>query len=504
MTRDDTEIVSALQLALADKVGQERFQLWFGASTRLDYDDEALTVSVPNQFFQEWLRANFRQHIEASCEQALGKTVPVRFSVDDTLVARPCAAGRAAGASKAGADAPLAPAADGTALASDAAAGTTVVGTPATTSTVSIAPLAAGAQASHTGLPATASTYRRRFANLQSFVAGESNRLALSAARGVLERPGSSSPLLLHGPTSVGKTHVLEGLWTEVRRARTGAQAIYLTSEQFTTYFLEALHGSGLPNFRRKHRGVDLLMIDDLQFFAGKKATLTELLYTIDTFHREGRQLIFTADRPPEELAELGPEIVTRLRSGLVCGIGQPEYEVRLGIAGQLAQRMSLAVPDDVLEFVASRVATHGRELSGALNRLEATSRAWQAPITLALAQQALCESVHRQTKGPKLADIEQAVCEVFGLEPRSLQSDRKTKHVCHPRMLAMWLARKHTRAALSEIGHFFGGRSHSTVISAERKVTDWMASGSSLAVGDAECSIDEAVRRVERELKAG
>lgn len=499
MTRDDTEIVSALQLALADKVGQERFQLWFGASTRLDYDDEALTVSVPNQFYQEWLRTNFRQQIEASCEEALGKAVPVRFSIDAALT-RPCAAAaRPAGGSMKNGDSPMA--ADGASLASDAVAGPTLV-SAANVTTIAIA--TTGANEPKAGPAAPASTYRRRFANMQSFVVGESNRLGFAAVRGALERPGSSSPLLLHGPTSVGKTHLLEGLWTEVRRARTGAQAVYLSSEQFTTYFLEALHGSGLPNFRRKYRSVDWLMIDDLQFFAGKKATLTELLYTIDLFHREGRHLTFTADRPPEELAELGPEIVTRLRSGLVCPIGQPEYDVRLGISRQLAQRMSLAVPDDVLEFVASRVASHGRELSGALNRLDATSRAWHEPITLAMAQRALGESVHRQTKGPRLAEIEQAVCEVFGLEPRSLQTDRKTKHVSHPRMLAMWLARKHTRAALSEIGHFFGGRSHSTVISAERKVTDWMASGLPLAVGDAECSVDEAVRRVERELKAG
>jgi chromosomal replication initiator protein len=489
VTRDDTEIVSALQLALADRVGQERFQLWFGAHTRLDYDDESLTVSVPNQFFQEWLRTNFRQQIEASCEEALGKTVPVRFSIDDKLVARPCGTRQehqAADASSVLADGPARAANDSGLL---AAAMNTA------------AP--AGAVAATIG-PPVGSASRRRFANLQSFVVGDSNRIASVAARGVIERPGVSSPLVLHGPTSVGKTHLLEGLWTEVRRARTAAQAVYLSSEQFTTYFLEALHGSGLPNFRRKYRGVDLLMIDDLQFFAGKKATLTELLYTIDTFHREGRQLIFAADRPPDELAELGPEITTRLRSGLVCEIRPPEYEVRLGIARQLAERMALAMPEEVLVFLATRVATHGRELCGALNRLDAASRAWQEPITLALAEQALSESVRVQGKGPRLADIEQAVCEVFGLEPRSLQSDRKTKHVSHPRMLAMWLARKYTRAALSEIGHFFGGRSHSTVISAQRKVTDWMTCGSPLAVGDGECSIDEALRRVERELKTG
>ncbi|HEX5446147.1 MAG TPA: chromosomal replication initiator protein DnaA, partial [Pirellulales bacterium] len=437
MTRDDTEIVSALQLSLADKVGQERFELWFGANTRLDFDDDALTVRVPNQFFQEWLRANFRQQIEASCQETLGKLVPVRFHIDDALGNKPAPA----------------------ATAKQAAAGSDL----------------AMAEANRAERPTAA---RRRFANLESFVVGASNRLAWVAAQSVAARLGVSSPLVLHGPTSAGKTHLLEGIYTDVKRLRAGAQVVYLSAEQFTTFFLEALHGSGLPSFRRKYRGLDLLIIDDIQFLAGKRATLTELLHTIDSFLREGRQLVFAADRPPSELSALGPEFVTRLQGGLVCGVDLPEYETRLGMVRQLAGRLELSLSDEVQEFVAANIATHARELSGALNRLDATSRALQKPITLALAEQTLAESIRRQSRGLRLTDIEQAVCEVFGLEPRTLQSNRKGKHVNHPRMLAMWLARKHTRAALSEIGHFFGGRSHSTVISAQKKVSDWMTSG--------------------------
>lgn len=464
MSRDDTEIVSALQLALADKVGLERFELWFGANTRLDFDDEALTVRVPNQFFQEWLRANFRQQIEASCQETLGKLVPVRFHIDDALSNRPAAQA-------------IAPAKNTAAL---------------------------GHEATSDALSQRTATPRRKFANLESYVVGPSNRLAWVAAQSVAARLGSASPLVLHGPTSVGKTHLLEGIYTDVKRLRAGAQVVYLTAEQFTTFFLEALHGSGLPNFRQKYRGLDLLIIDDIQFLAGKRATLTELLHTIDSFLRQGRQLVFAADRPPCELTALGPECVTRLQSGLVCGLDLPEYDTRLGIVRRLAGRLDLSLPDDVQAFVATNIATHARELSGAVNRLDATSRALQQPISLPLAEQALAETVRRQSRGVRLADIEQAVCEVFGLEPRTLQSDRKGKQINTPRMLAMWLARKYTRAALSEIGHFFGGRTHSTVISAQKKVTGWMASGAALGAADGPCTIDDALRRVEQNLKVG
>ncbi len=165
---------------------------------------------------------------------------------------------------------------------------------------------------------------------------------------------------------------------------------VYLSAEQFTSHFLEALRGSGLPSFRRKYRGVGLLMIDDLQFFVGKRATQVELLHTIDTFLREGRQLVFAADRSPAELAELGPELTTRLSSGLVCRIEPPDYATRLGIVAQMARRMKLTVPSDVQQFVAAHLTSHARELSGALCRLKAASQSMGRPISLGMAEETL------------------------------------------------------------------------------------------------------------------
>ena len=207
---------------------------------------------------------------------------------------------------------------------------------------------------------------RRRFANLESFVSGNSNRLAAVSAADIVERLGQTSPLVIHGPTGVGKTHLLEGIWTAAKRRYPRLHAVYLSAEQFTSYFLEALHSTGMPNFRNKYRGVELLLIDDLQFFVGKKATLAELQYTIDTLARDGRQLVFAADRPPASLPGLPAELTARLSAGLACRIDPPEYETRLGILRRRAAELGLQLADDVLDFVASSFHSHARELSGA------------------------------------------------------------------------------------------------------------------------------------------
>lgn len=480
MSKDDVDIVSALELALADKVGAQRFELWFGANARLSLSEGALTVRVANQFLQEWLRNNFRRHIEDSCLETLGKALPVSFHVDASLAAGVATAAVASGAALAGPSMKAPPAAS------------VAVGK------LKLVDVGPAANDSPRSFP------RRRFASLDSFVVGAGNRLAHRAATNIAARLGATSPLLVHGPTGVGKTHLLEGIWIAAKKAHPALHAVYLSAEQFTTYFLEALHGSGLPSFRRKHRGVELLIVDDLQFFAGKKATLVELWHTIDTLVREGRQLVFAADRGPELLGELGAELVSRLEGGLVSAVEPADFETRRGIVRQFAATLDVAVPDDVQAYVAEQVSTHARALAGALKRLEAMSQAHGEPVTLPRSQDWLAETIRAHAKAVRLADIEAAVCSVFGLEPATLQSPRKGKQVDHPRMLAMWLARKHTRAALSEIGQHFGRRSHSTVISAQKRVSAWMAARAPLAIADQVSSVEDAIRRVEQALRAG
>ena len=288
------------------------------------------------------------------------------------------------------------------------------------------------------------------------------------------------------------------------RKARQSLAAVYLTAEQFTTGFLQALRGSGLPSFRQKHRGVELLLIDDLQFFCGKKCTRVELLYTIDTLLREGRQIVFTADRRSRGAFRPGPELSSRLQGGMVCRIEPADCETRMAILRQMAQRSGINLPPEVQKFVASRLTNHARELSGAVCRLQATSRANGVSINLQTAEESLSEMMRHSARVIRLPDIAKAVCQAFGLDPSSLQSGRKAKRVSHPRMLAMWLARKYTRAALSEIGDYFGHRTHSTVISAQRRVENWLAGSTSLELADRVWNIDDAIRQVEQRLMAG
>jgi len=484
VTKDDTEIVSAVRDALVDKVGHQRFDLWFGASTRLEMSEGALAVVAPNWFLRDWLASNFRRDLEASCQAVLGCCPRLDFRVDET----PAASDRPP---------PSRPVQRSLLDAPPVAAGPEARANSSAEATRRRSAPAAGREKR----PAGESPYR-----FDTFVVGPSNRLARAAAEMAVERPGEMSPLVVYGPTSVGKTHLVEAICRAMRQAKPGASAVYLTAEQFTTGFLQALRGSGLPSFRQKYRGVSVLVIDDLQFFCGKNARCTqlELLYTIDSFLRERRQIVFTSDRPPAELAELGREMCTRLEGGMVCRIDPPEYETRLGILRQMAIRFEVRLPDDVLALLASRLTAHARELSGAVCRLRAASQAMGRPIDLAMAEEALADLIRPGARLVRLPDIAKAVCETFGLEPRSLQSGRKAKSVSYPRMLAMWLARKHTRAALSEIGQYFGRRSHSTVISAQKRVDAWLAQNAPVELGEGVCGIDQAIRQVEQRLRAG
>jgi chromosomal replication initiator protein len=453
------EIDSTLRLALIDKIGQERFELWF-VDTHLSLANNTLTVAVPSRFKLDWLRSNFRTQLDQAAADLFGDETRVEFRID-------------------------------TSLAKQATKEST--GTRESSSSES-----------QPTRPTTAEPPRRNGKELSTFVASEGNRVAVTAAEMVLHSPGEVNPLFVHGSHGVGKTHLLEGIAAAMRGGNRSSRAVCLTAEQFTSSFLEALHGRGLPSFRNKYRGVSLLVIDDVQFFLGKQATQTELKHTIDVLLRENRQLVFSADRPPNELGELGPELVARLSSGLVCRITPPEASARREILFQMAERIGVKLPKNVATWVSAQLHGDARLLSGALNRLWATSTAMNRPIDRAMAEEALAELIRAGRRPVGLADIEKAVCDVFGLESRTLQSDRKAKSVTYPRMLAMWLARKHTRAALSEISQYFGRRSHSTVISAERKVSNWMTDDKPLAVAGRPWQVEDAIGQIERRLQVG
>ncbi len=464
VTTDDTDIVSVLRNALADKVGQDRFALWFGAADCVAIEQGAIVVSASNQFALDRLRKDFRDDLRVVSSQVLGRELNIEFRVD----AEQDAIGQA------GADQP------------------------------SCRPQSPPSESKSAGQSVEQKKLSRRYASLDSFVVGDLNRVAFTAAASTSGRLGAVTPLFVYGPTGSGKTHLLQGILTAVRKTQPRRRSILLSAEQFTTYFLEALRGTGLPSFRSRYRNADLLLIDDVQFFAGKRATLVELQHTIDSLLREGRQVVLAADRSPIELSGVGPELVTRMSGGLVCAIERPEKATRRGIADQFARQRQYDMPPDVLDLIATEISGDARQISGALNRLHATSKALDAPITVEFAQNALSDIFRSIRPMVRITDVEQAVCEVFGLDPKQLHSPRRSRTIAEPRMLAMWLARKYTRAAFSEIGEHFGRRSHSTVISAQKKVGAWMTAGKAVQIGHGDCTVDDAIRRIETRLRVG
>lgn len=501
---DDKDIVSVLRASLTDKLGEERFDLWLGAS-RLTLDGGTLLVELPSRFAQDWVRSHFRRDIEATATEVLGQAQAIEFRVDESLAPAKTARRVAARNAAQGCEMDLP---SGKRI--DTAAATAVADLPRddeadalpTKQTAFDGPVAQIVRFPRQPSGDDPARRRRPFAALEFYIVGQSNKLAHAAAQMAAEQPGRVSPLFLHGPTGVGKTHLLEGACSGAQRRHPRLTAVYLTAEQFTTSFLGALHGGGLPSFRRRFRGLDLLVIDDIQFFAGKRATIGELLVTTEALLRHGSQIVFAADRSLGALRELSEELTGRLAAGMSCHVDRPDYQTRLGILRQLAAKIGFELTDDVAEFIATHLTSHARELAGALNRLDAAGRIWKQPVTRAMAEEALAEMIRHDVRAVRLADIEKAVCDVFGLEDEALQSGRRAKGVAQPRMLAMWLARKHTRAALAEIGQHFGRRSHSTVISAQKAVSGWVASQFKIELTGKPLNVEEAIRRVEERLR--
>jgi len=466
---EDSHIAAALSLQLAERVGAQRFELWFSAPTRLCIEETCLTIQAASEFVRDWVRKNLADDIRSVWQGIVGHTATVEFAVAKAL--------------------PVKQVRNAIETAECASAGA-----------VDVAPVLAKPQAKPKSTSVEAAAGAEL--TLSAFVVGGSNEYAFSAAQLTASRRQQASPVLFYGPTGVGKTHLLRAIVREYRRLNPCASAVYLTAEQFTTNFIEAIRGAGLPSFRQKCRGANLLVIDDLQFFGGKDRTLEELQYSIDTLTSEGRQIVLASDRPVAELRFLGPELSSRLAGGLTCEIQPPEFATRLEIARRLCGQMGLAVGDDVLSTVAAQINAGARELRGALHRLQAMSHAYDEPITQATAERAIADLARHGTRTVRLADVQKVVCNVFGVEPAQLRSERKGRAISDPRILAMWLARKYTRAPWSEIAQFFGRRSHSTVISAHRRVEKLISSHGQIDVNDRSCGVEEAIRRLETALR--
>lgn len=316
-----------------------------------------------------------------------------------------------------------------------------------------------------------------------SFVIGNSNRFAHAASLAVAEAPAKAyNPLFIYGGVGLGKTHLMHAIGHYVLQNNSNAKVVYVSSEKFTNELINAIKDDKNEEFRNKYRSVDVLLIDDIQFIAGKERTQEEFFHTFNELHGANKQIILSSDRPPKEIPTLEARLRSRFEWGLIADIQAPDFETRMAILKKKADVEKLNVANEVMVYIATKIKSNIRELEGALIRIVAYSSLTNRPITVELATEALKDIIsNKQNKNITMDVIQDVVAGYFNLRVEELKSQRRTRNVAYPRQIAMYLSRKLTDMSLPKIGEEFGGRDHTTVIHAYEKISDALTKDESL-----------------------
>ncbi len=439
LLRADTVAPERILAALQDRIGTAKFNAWFKHGTQLTVEDDHVNVTVPNPFVAHWIETHYQSEIAAVVEDCIGNRRRVLITIDPTL-------------------------------SSDLRKG------QLDTQADIVARTAAGRVRPRVPLQPV-----KLKGSLKDFVVGDSNKLAYSAAMAVAGTAKAPfNPLFIHGLCGLGKTHLLQGICNAISRLRRRGQPLawrYVTGEQFTNEFITALRQKKIDAFRARYRRLDLLGIDDVHFLSAKKATQDEFLHTFNTLETAGSQIVMASDAHPRLVGELNAQLVSRFVAGMVVKIEQPERSTRVKILRRRARTMKIRVPNEVLEYIAMHIRGSVRELEGALVKLTALAAMEEGEITLALATEALAEHLARTDSALTVGDIEAVVATYFGITPADIHSSRRTRTVSTARMVAMFLARRHTRMSYPEIGQFMG-KNHSSVVLAVQRMERLLASG--------------------------
>ena len=308
----------------------------------------------------------------------------------------------------------------------------------------------------------------------ETFVAGPCNRLPHAACIAVAENPGKAyNPLFIHAGVGLGKSHLLQAICHQLLDRNPSARILYLSCDSFTYQFINAIETGEMNQFRDRYRHLDVLVIDDIHFLAGKDRTQEEFFHTFNTLYQGHRQIILSADCPPSEIPELEERLVSRFNSGLVAQIDKPCYETRMAILQKKAKMRGIALPDDVLCYVAAKVESNTRELEGAVTKIQGMAMLQGGRVDLELAKAALGESATPEQRQITIQQILDVVTKHYNVRLSDLQSKKRHKSIAFPRQVCMFLARRHTRHLLEEIGGYFAGRDHTTVLHAIRTVED-------------------------------
>lgn len=419
--------------ALQTELPARDFGTWI-RPLQADSSDDALTLYAPNRFVLDWVRDKYLNRINELIQGYCGDHAPrLRFDVGSSQKAAPAPV---FSAPKVAAATPFAAA----------------VAEPAPKTIVN-----SNVNAKHT---------------FDNFVEGKSNQLARAAARQVADNPGSAyNPLFLYGGTGLGKTHLLHAVGNGILAKKPDAKVIYMHSERFVQDMVKALQNNAIEEFKRYYRSVDALLIDDIQFFAKKDRSQEEFFHTFNALLEGNQQIILTSDRYPKEIDGVEERLKSRFGWGLTIAIEPPELETRVAILMRKAQEINIRLPEEVAFFVAKRLRSNVRELEGALNRISANANFTGRPITIDFVREALRDMLALQDKLVTIENIQKTVAEYYKIRVADLLSKRRSRSVARPRQMAMALAKELTNHSLPEIGDAFGGRDHTTVLHACRKI---------------------------------
>jgi chromosomal replication initiator protein len=479
----DREVLEELRGALSRRIGQPRYQLWFMNRTRLTHEDGVLIVGVPNHFYQEWLREKFGEDVRAAAVSVFGQCRAVRFAIDAELFQE---ARRQEGGPERAESAVRGPQAGDL-----RSKGEGLVDLPMQAERPGTTGRRLGDRASN-----------RRWRQLVDFVVGPCNRVAHASAVSVVDSPDEGpNPLVLFGPVGCGKTHLLEGICAGLRSAWPDRLVCFVTAEEFTNRFVHAVRLGKLSAFRKQFRDCDALLFDDLHFLANKRATQEEFLHTLNALQAEERLVVAASDCHPRFTDQFLPELADRLLGGAAWGLTLPDEPTRLNLLRAKSARSQFMVADEILAFMARTLRGNVRELEGAIHTLRHYAQVQGRMPDLPMAHEALADFLRHSVHLVQLSDIMRVLCQTLGLDATALLSKKRGWVYSHPRMLAMYLARKHTGATYTEIGRQFGGRNHSTSVAAEKKVRQWLQEDVCLTLGERKFRVRELIERFEREL---
>ena len=328
-----------------------------------------------------------------------------------------------------------------------------------------------------------------------SFVVGNSNRMAHAASLAVAESPAQAyNPLFLYGNSGLGKTHLMHSIGHFILDRNPQAKVLYVTSETFTNELINSIQNNKNEEFRNKYRNIDVLMIDDIQFISKKEGTQEEFFHTFNALYESNKQIIISSDRPPKEIKTLEDRLRSRFEWGLIADVQPPDYETRIAILKKKAERDNLTVPDDVMAYIAKNIASNIRELEGALTRIVAFATLTNQDISIALAENSLKDIFSENSATPLTPElIQQVVAEYYNIRVEDIQGSKKPKNIAFPRQVSMYLCRKLLDISLPKIGESFGGRDHTMVIYAISKIEKQLESDEGL---------QKTVHALEKEIK--